>query len=61
MKDGETKTVVLLKDGLEKLIKSYAIPFNTFVENKLKQHATKEEDIDYKKLSQETFFDDLVF
>ena len=31
--------------------------FSTFVKNELKQLTAKEEDIDYKKLSQDIFFD----
>ena len=61
LKDDETKSVVLLKDGLEELIKSYPTSFITFVKNELKQLKTKEKDIDYKKLSQEIFFDGVSF
>ena len=35
--------------------------FSTFVKNELKQITAKEEDIDYKKLSQDIFFDGLNF
>ena len=61
LKDDETKSVVLLKGGLEELIKSYPTSFITFVKNELKQLKTKEKDIDYKKLSQEIFFDGVSF
>ena len=61
LKDDETKSVVLLKDGLEELIKSYPTSFITFVKNEQKQLTTKEKDIDYKKLSQEIFFDGVSF
>ena len=61
LKDDGTKSIVLLKDGLEELIKSYHTTFSTFVKNELKQLATKEKDIDYKKLSQEIFFDSFSF
>ena len=47
--------------GLEELIKSYPTSFITFVKNELKQLKTKEKDIDYKKLSQEIFFDGVSF
>ena len=56
MKDDETKNIVLLKDGLKKLIESYPSIFDTFVKNELKQFAAKEEHMDYKKLSQEIFY-----
>ena len=56
LKDDKTKNVILLKDGLKELTGSYPNFFNTFTKNELKQLATKEEDIDYKKLSQEIFF-----
>ena len=52
MKDDETKNIVLLKDGLKELIESYPNIFDTFVKNELKKFAAREEDIDYKKLSQ---------
>ena len=35
--------------------------FSTFVKNELKQLTAKEEDIDYKKLSQDIFFDGFSF
>ena len=55
LKDDETKNVVLLKDGLKELIESYPSIFNSFVRNEVRELAAKEEDIDYKKLSQEIF------
>ena len=55
LKDYETKNVVLLKDWLKELIESYPSTFNTFVRNEVTELAAKEEDIDYKKLSQEIF------
>ena len=56
MKDDETKSIVLLKDGLKELIESYPMTFSTFVKNELKQFATKEKNIDFKKLSLKRFF-----
>ena len=56
MKDNEKKNVILLKDGLKELIESYPSTFNTFLRNEVRELATKEEDIDYKILSQEIFF-----
>ena len=56
MKDNEKKNVILLKGGLKELIESYPSTFNTFLRNEVRELATKEEDIDYKILSQETFF-----
>ena len=55
LKDDETKNVVLLKDGLKELIESYPSTFNLFVRNEVRELAAKEEDTDYKKLSQEIF------
>ena len=55
LKDDETKNVVLLKDGLKELIESYPNTFNTIVRNEVGEPAAKEEDIDYKNLSQEIF------
>ena len=55
MKDDETKNIVLLKNGLKELIELYPNIFNTFAKNELKELATRGEDIDYKKLSQEIF------
>ena len=52
LKDDETKNVVLLKDGLKELIESYPNTFNTIVRNEVREPAAKEEDIDYKNLSQ---------
>ena len=52
LKDDKTKNIILLKDRLKELTKSYRNFFNTFTKNELKQIATKEEDIDYKKLSE---------
>ena len=52
LKDDESKNIVLLKDGLKELIESYPNIFGTFVKNELKKLAAREEDIDYKKLSQ---------
>ena len=49
------KNVVLLKDGLKELIESYPRTFNTSVRNEASELAAKEEDIDYKRLSQEIF------
>ena len=60
LKDDGTKSIVLLKDGLEELIESYRTSFSTFEKKNLKQLATKEKDIDYKKLSQNTFLMALV-
>ena len=51
MNDDETKNLVLLTDGLKKLIKSYRSTFNNFVRNEVRELAAKEKDIDYKKLS----------
>ena len=50
------KKVILLKDGLKELIESYPSTFNTFLRNEVRELATKEEDIEYKILSQEIFF-----
>ena len=50
------KNVVLLKDGLKELIESYPRTFNTSVRNEARELAAKEEDIDYKRLSQEIFY-----
>ena len=61
LKDDGTKSIVLLKDGLEELIKSYPMYFSTFVKSELKQLAASEENIDYKKMSQEIFLMALVF
>ena len=55
LKHDETKNIVLLKDRLKELIESYPKLFNTFAKNKLNEFASKEEDIDCKKLSQEIF------
>ena len=55
LKDYEAKNVVLLKDRLKELIESYPSTFITFVRNEVIELAAKEEDIDYKKLSQEIF------
>ena len=60
LKDDGTKSIVLLKDGLEELIESYRTSFSTFEKNNLKQLATKEKDIDYKQLSQNNFLMALV-
>ena len=49
--------MVLLKDGQKELIESYPNSFSTFAGSELKQLANSEENIDYKKLSQEIFFD----
>ena len=51
---------MLLKDRPKELIESYPDTFSTFVKSKLKQHATSEENIDYKKLWQEIFLKVLV-
>ena len=61
LKDDGTKSIVLLKDGLEELIESYPMSFSTFIKNELKQLGTKEKDIDYKKLLQEIFFGGFSF
>ena len=61
LKDEKTKNIILLKDRLKELTKSYPNFFNTFTKNELKQLATKEEDIDYKKLSEEIFSDGFNF
>ena len=61
MKDDGTKSKVLLKDGLKELIESYPDSFRTFVKSELKQRATSDENIDYKKLSQDIFLMALVF
>ena len=61
MKDDGTKSKVLLKDGLKELIESYPDSFRTFVKSELKQLATSDENIDYKKLSQDIFLMALVF
>ena len=61
LKDDNAKNEVLIKDELKELIKSYPDFFSTFVENELKQLATSQENIDYKKLSQEIFFDGFSF
>ena len=61
MKDDGTKSKVLLKDALNKSIESYSNSFNTFTKNELKQLVTKEKDTDFKKLSQEIFFDGFSF
>ena len=55
MKDDETKNAVFLRDGLKESIASHSSTFNTFVRNEVRELAAKEEDIDYKKLSQEIF------
>ena len=55
MKVDETKNIVLIKDGLKELIESYPSIFSTFVKNEPKQLAAREEDIEYKNLSQEIF------
>ena len=55
LKDHGTKNVVLLKNGLKELIESYPSTFNTFVRNEVRELAAKEENIDYKKISQEIF------
>ena len=55
MKDEKTKNIALLKNGLKELIELYPNIFSTFVKKKLKELAAKEEDIDYKKLSQDIF------
>ena len=51
LKDDGTKSIVLIKDGLEELHKSYPTSFSTFVKNELKHLATKKKDIDHKKFS----------
>ena len=56
MKDDETKNIILLKDGLKELIESCPDIFNFFVKNKLKKFAAKEEHIDYKNFSKDSFF-----
>ena len=61
MKNDEIKNVVLLKDGLKEIIESYPSIFNSFVRNEVRELAAKEEDIDYKKLSQEIFSDSFNF
>ena len=61
LKDDGTKSIVLLKDGLEELIESYPMSFSTFIKNELKQLGTKEKDIDYKKLLQEIYFGGFSF
>ena len=61
MKDDGTKSKVLLKDGLKELIESYPDSFRTFVKSELKQLATSDENIDYKKLPQDIFLMALVF
>ena len=61
MKDDGTKSKVLLKDALNKSIESYSNSFNTFTKNELKQLVTKEKETDFKKLSQEIFFDGFGF
>ena len=53
--------MVLLKDGQKELIESYPNSFSTFAGSELKQLANSEENIDYKKLSQEIFFDGFSF
>ena len=55
LKDDGTKSRVLVKDGLEELIKSYPTSFKTFVKDEVKHLAIKKKDIDYKKLSQDVF------
>ena len=55
MKDDETKSKVLLKDGLKELIESYPSIFDLFVKNIPKKLADNEEDFEYKKLSREIF------
>ena len=52
---------MLLKDGLKELMQSFPDSFSTFVKSKLKQLATSEENIDYKKLPQEIFSDNFSF
>ena len=61
MKDDETKNEALLKDGLKELIESYSDYFSTLVKNELKQLGTSEKDIEFKNLSQESFFDGFSF
>ena len=61
LKDDGTKSKVLLKDALNKSIESYSNSFNTFTKNELKQLVTKEKETDFKKLSQEIFFDGFGF
>ena len=53
--------MVLLKDGQKELTESYPNSFSTFAGSELKQLANSEENIDYKKLSQEIFLMALVF
>ena len=56
LKDDETKKCSTLKRWIEKInCITYRSTFNTFVRNEVRELAAKEEDIDYKKLSQEIF------
>ena len=56
LKDDEAKNEALLQDGLKELFESYPYYFSTFVKNELKQLATSEKNIEYKKFSQDFFF-----
>ena len=51
----------MLKDGLKELIESYSDSFRISAKSELKQLTTIKENIDYKKLSQEIFFDGFSF
>ena len=60
-KDDKAKNKAVLKDGLKELIKSYPDSFSNFVKSELKQLPTSEENIDYKRLSEEIFLDGFSF
>ena len=60
-KDYKAKNKAVLKDGLKELIKSYPDSFSNFVKSELKQLPTSEENIDYKRLSEEIFLDGFSF
>ena len=61
LKDDKAKNKAVLKDGLKELIKSYPDSFSNFVKSELKQLPTSEENIDYKRLSEEIFLDGFSF
>ena len=61
LKDDRTKSIALIKDGLEELIKSYPTSFSTFVKNELKHLATKKKNIDHKNCLKIFFLMALVF
>ena len=61
LKDDRTTSIVLIKDGLEELIKSYPTSFSTLVKNELKHLATKEKILTTKNCLKIFFLMALVF